>query len=118
MEYFQSFECEYPYQCLAVVMRDDYLTATSSPVLHSPKCKFVVVLGMTMTAATFTLILLELLLGPSYVYGQCSQPLPLVESLLKALFWNGLTGPLWHCAVCAMAGMTASWHGWCFSALP
>ncbi|CAK8996628.1 Uncharacterized protein SCF082_LOCUS4874 [Durusdinium trenchii] len=36
MEYFQSFECEYPYQCLAVVMRDDYLTATSSPVLHSP----------------------------------------------------------------------------------
>lgn len=29
--------------------------------------KFVVVFGMTMTAASFTLILLELLLGPAYV---------------------------------------------------
>ena len=30
--------------------------------------KFVVVFGMTMTAASFTLILLELLLGPAYVF--------------------------------------------------
>lgn len=52
------------------------------------KCKFVVVFGMTMTAASFTLILLELLLGPAYVYGHCVQPLPLAETLLKTLFWS------------------------------
>jgi len=52
------------------------------------KCKFVVVFGMTMTAASFTLILLELLLGPAYVYGHCAEPLPLADTLLKTLFWS------------------------------
>ncbi|CAE8610679.1 unnamed protein product [Polarella glacialis] len=44
--------------------------------------------GLTATCACFTIILMELLVGPTILYGMCPEPVSLEASLLQVLFWN------------------------------